>query len=229
MDVPRRARAVAPPPPRRARRAIEPSSSPAAGSVTARRSASAATCIASGWSRRAPAPTVAGRALGGADEDELIVHVAPRRPTLDRGGPRGVAPHARPRGPSSATIPRHARGARRHPGRGHASATSARAGGAASRQGRLAFSWRLILAPPEALETVVIHELCHLRVFGHGPRSWPLWPAAPDHGSGAAGSATTRRSCTPPSTEPTDRGVSPWAAPNRRRSARTTGRPSAAR
>jgi len=46
--------------------------------------------------------------------------------------------------------------------------------GSASKQGRLAFSWRLILAPPEALETVVIHELAHLRVFGHGPRFWAV-------------------------------------------------------
>jgi len=46
--------------------------------------------------------------------------------------------------------------------------------GSASRQGRLSFSWRLILAPPEALETVVIHELAHLRVFGHGPAFWAL-------------------------------------------------------
>jgi predicted metal-dependent hydrolase len=46
--------------------------------------------------------------------------------------------------------------------------------GSASRQGRLAFSWRLVLAPPEALETVVIHELAHLRVFGHGPRFWEV-------------------------------------------------------
>jgi predicted metal-dependent hydrolase len=46
--------------------------------------------------------------------------------------------------------------------------------GSASRQGRLMFSWRLILAPPEALETVVIHELAHLRVFGHGPRFWAV-------------------------------------------------------
>lgn len=46
--------------------------------------------------------------------------------------------------------------------------------GSASRHGRLSFSWRLILAPPEALETVVIHELCHLRVFGHGPSFWSL-------------------------------------------------------
>lgn len=46
--------------------------------------------------------------------------------------------------------------------------------GSASRQGRLSFSWRLILAPPEALDTVVIHELAHLRVFGHGPAFWAL-------------------------------------------------------
>jgi predicted metal-dependent hydrolase len=46
--------------------------------------------------------------------------------------------------------------------------------GSASRKGRLSFSWRLVLAPPEALETVVIHELAHLRVFGHGPAFWAL-------------------------------------------------------
>jgi predicted metal-dependent hydrolase len=54
--------------------------------------------------------------------------------------------------------------------------------GSASRQGRLMFSWRLVLAPPEALETVVIHELAHLRVFGHGPRFWAVVAARrPDH------------------------------------------------
>lgn len=54
--------------------------------------------------------------------------------------------------------------------------------GSASRAGRLSFSWRLILAPPEALDTVVIHELAHLRVFGHGPRFWAFVAARrPDH------------------------------------------------
>lgn len=54
--------------------------------------------------------------------------------------------------------------------------------GSASRGGRLSFSWRLILAPPEALETVVIHELAHLRIFGHGPAFWALVAARrPDH------------------------------------------------
>ena len=54
--------------------------------------------------------------------------------------------------------------------------------GSASRQGRLMFSWRLILAPTEALETVVVHELAHLRVFGHGPRFWAVVASRrPDH------------------------------------------------
>jgi predicted metal-dependent hydrolase len=54
--------------------------------------------------------------------------------------------------------------------------------GSASREGRLSFSWRLVLAPAEALETVVVHELAHLRYFGHGPRFWGLVASRrPDH------------------------------------------------
>jgi predicted metal-dependent hydrolase len=54
--------------------------------------------------------------------------------------------------------------------------------GSAARSGRLSFSWRLVLAPPEALQTVVIHELAHLRVFGHGPEFWTLVAGLrPDH------------------------------------------------
>ncbi len=54
--------------------------------------------------------------------------------------------------------------------------------GSASRKGSVSLSWRLILAPPEALETVVIHELAHLREFGHGPAFWGLVAARrPDH------------------------------------------------
>jgi predicted metal-dependent hydrolase len=56
--------------------------------------------------------------------------------------------------------------------------------GSASRNGRLMLSWRLVLAPPEALDTVVVHELAHLRVFGHGPRFWDLVASrVPDHRS----------------------------------------------
>lgn len=54
--------------------------------------------------------------------------------------------------------------------------------GSASKKGRLMFSWRLVLAPPDALETVVVHELAHLRVFGHGPGFWKhVSGRRPDH------------------------------------------------
>ena len=46
--------------------------------------------------------------------------------------------------------------------------------GSASRAGRLMLSWRLVLAPRDALESVVVHELAHLKVFGHGPRFWAI-------------------------------------------------------
>lgn len=44
--------------------------------------------------------------------------------------------------------------------------------GSCSSCGNLNFNWRLILAPPEALTYVVIHELCHLKDFNHSPRFW---------------------------------------------------------
>jgi predicted metal-dependent hydrolase len=54
--------------------------------------------------------------------------------------------------------------------------------GSATRKRTLSFSWRLILAPPPALETVAVHELAHLKIFGHGPRFWDLVAAhRPDH------------------------------------------------
>ena len=54
--------------------------------------------------------------------------------------------------------------------------------GSCSRRGALSFSWRLILAPPAALDAVAAHELCHLRVFGHSPAFWALLETrVPDH------------------------------------------------
>jgi hypothetical protein len=54
--------------------------------------------------------------------------------------------------------------------------------GSCSRKGALSFSWRLVLAPPEALDAVAAHELCHLRVFGHSDRFWALLATrVPDH------------------------------------------------
>jgi predicted metal-dependent hydrolase len=38
--------------------------------------------------------------------------------------------------------------------------------------GTLAFSWRLVLAPPWVLDYVVAHEVAHLAEMNHGPRFW---------------------------------------------------------
>lgn len=46
--------------------------------------------------------------------------------------------------------------------------------GSCSGKNRLCFSWRLILAPPEALDYVVVHELAHTVEHNHSPRFWRL-------------------------------------------------------
>ena len=46
--------------------------------------------------------------------------------------------------------------------------------GSCSGKGNLNFNWKLIMAPPQALDYVVIHELCHLLEFNHSPRFWAL-------------------------------------------------------
>jgi predicted metal-dependent hydrolase len=46
--------------------------------------------------------------------------------------------------------------------------------GSCSSKGNLNFNWKLIMAPPQALDYVVIHELCHLHEFNHSPRFWTL-------------------------------------------------------
>jgi len=46
--------------------------------------------------------------------------------------------------------------------------------GSCSARHNLNFNWKLIMAPPEVLDYVVIHELCHLIEFNHSKRFWAL-------------------------------------------------------
>lgn len=70
-----------------------------------------------------------------------------------------------------AACSRHARAA----GRGYAKLTlrdTRSRWGSCTSDGRLMFSWRLILAPPEVLDYVAAHEVAHLVHMDHSPAFW---------------------------------------------------------
>ena len=46
--------------------------------------------------------------------------------------------------------------------------------GSCSSNGALSFNWRLVLAPHDVLDYVVVHEVCHLVEHNHGPMFWRL-------------------------------------------------------
>jgi hypothetical protein len=46
--------------------------------------------------------------------------------------------------------------------------------GSCTAGGALAFSWRVILAPPAVLDYLAAHEVAHLIEMNHSPRFWAL-------------------------------------------------------
>jgi predicted metal-dependent hydrolase len=46
--------------------------------------------------------------------------------------------------------------------------------GSCSQQGNLNFNYKIILLPPAVADYLIVHELCHLAQFNHGPAFWAL-------------------------------------------------------
>jgi len=118
--------------------------------------------------------------IGGDEEDELLVERTARdvRPTAQI---LEAWFRARARALLETAVAGHARGLGVMPTRITIRDTTSR-WGSCSRSGGLSFSWRLVLAPPDGLDAVAAHEVCHLVVFGHGERFWALMDQqAPHH------------------------------------------------
>ncbi|MCW2923889.1 MAG: hypothetical protein JWM98_1293 [Thermoleophilia bacterium] len=46
--------------------------------------------------------------------------------------------------------------------------------GSCTHRGDLSFNWRLLLAPAWVLDSIVVHELCHIEELNHSDRFWAL-------------------------------------------------------
>lgn len=56
--------------------------------------------------------------------------------------------------------------------------------GSCSADRRLAFTWRLIMAPPAVIDYVVVHELAHMRIPNHSRDYWAFVESVlPDYGN----------------------------------------------
>ena len=77
------------------------------------------------------------------------------------------------RGDVQAAVDRHALAAGVKPRSLSLKDTKSRWGSCSSDR-RLAFSWRIVMAPPQVLDYLAAHEVAHLAHMNHGPDFWAL-------------------------------------------------------
>ncbi len=54
--------------------------------------------------------------------------------------------------------------------------------GSCSKKGNLNFNYKLLFLPAELRDYVIVHEICHVKEFNHGPNFWNLvGEVVPDH------------------------------------------------
>ena len=54
--------------------------------------------------------------------------------------------------------------------------------GSCSAKGDLSFNWRIFMAPTEVVDSVIVHELAHLKHFNHSKQFWSLvYSACPNY------------------------------------------------
>ena len=46
--------------------------------------------------------------------------------------------------------------------------------GSCTKDGKLIFNWRMIMAPISAVDYIIVHELCHLKEPTHSAKFWNL-------------------------------------------------------
>lgn len=132
--------------------------------------------------RPVPLRAIHGAALPVEGQPRLLTPAATPVPRLE--GDRLLVPAARPCGPVAQAFlkhlahqrltgvcDRHARALGREIRAITLRDTRSRWGSCTS-DGRLMFSWRLAMAPPEVLDYVAAHEVAHLAHMDHSPRFW---------------------------------------------------------